>query len=235
MQGTEFEKVYESARRLFDEGKIEDAERLYLILLDRNPHGYADVYNNLGQIYFAQGLLEKAAQSFEKALALNSKYTEASLNLVVTYNEMKKFGEAERIFSKAAEVVKEAGPSEDPFIQGKLANEHAKLGDAYYGLGRYKEALEEYYKGHRLRPKFPDILTKIGITLREQGALDEAIQFFEQAKSVNPNYITALIHLGLVHYSRGNTEKAIQEWESVQTIDPAHRGVQAYLALAKKS
>lgn len=235
MEETHFQKAYEAARALFQEGKVDEAEQLYLKLLENSPRGFADVFNNLGLIYFQKGLPERAAQYFQKALALNPRYTEASLNLVVTYNEMKEFGKAESVFSKAAEVVRETGPAEDPFIQGKLANEHARLGDTYYSLGRYQEALEEYLKGHRLRPGFVDILTKIGITLREQGSLDEAIGYFERAKSVNPGYLPASIHLGLVYYSRGETQKAIHEWTTVQKLDPSHRGVQAYLALARKA
>ena len=235
MQNVHFEKAYETARSLFEEGRLDEAEHLYQKLLENSPRGYADVFNNLGLIYFQKGFTERAAQFFEKALGLNPKYTEASLNLVVTYNEMKKFEDAERVFTKAAEVVKKTGPAEDPFIQGKLANEHAKLADTYYSLGRYQEALEEYLKGCRLRPGFVDILTKIGITLREQGSLDEAIQYFERAKSVNSNYLPASIHLGLAYYSRGDTKKAIREWKMVQKMDPAHRGVQAYLALVMKT
>ena len=234
MENLDIQKAYETAKVFFDEGKLEEAEEIYLKLLERNPNGYADIYNNLGQIYFQKGLMSKAAEYFEKALGLNPRYTEASLNLVVTYNEMKKFPEAERVFNRAAEIVKQNNTAEDPYIQGKLANEHAKLGDMYYGLGRYLEALQEYQKGHRLRPRFPDILTKIGITLREQGALEEAIQYFERAKSVNPNYLTASVHLGLAFYSRGNIKRAIEEWEYVKKIDPSHRGVQAYLSLARK-
>ena len=233
MRDIEFQRIYESAKACFEEGKLDDAEQLYQKLIDRTPNGYADIYNNLGLILFQKGLPERAATHFEKALNLNPRYTEASLNLVVTYNEMKRFGDAERVFSKAAEVVRSSSPGTDPFVQGKLANEHGKLGDSYYSLGRYQEALEEYHKALRLRPNFADILTKIGMTLREQGSLDEAVEFFLKAKSANPQFVTAYIHLGLSYYSRGDRTRAIQEWTAVQKMDPSHRGVQAYLALAK--
>jgi tetratricopeptide (TPR) repeat protein len=234
MQEKEFERIYQSARTLFDEGKLDEAERLYQKLLEQNPRGFADVYNNLGLIYSEKGLLERAAQFFEKALELNPKYTEASLNLVITYNEMKRFDDAERVFTNAAEIVKTEAPSVDPFIQGKLANEHGKLGDAYYELGRYPEALEEYHKALRLRPDLVDILTKIGITLRDQGIFNEAIQYFERAKAINPSFSPAFIHLGLTYYYRREIKQATQEWKAVQKMDPSHRGVQAYLALINK-
>ena len=240
MRDSDFEKTYETARTLFEEGKLDEAERLFLNLQDRNPQGYADIHNRLGIIYFQKGLLERAAQHLESALALNPNYTEAALNLVVAYNEMRRFEDAEKVFAKAAQVVKSAGPHLDPFVLGKLANEHKKLGDAYYELGKYPEAIGEYEKALRLCPHFVDILTKIGIALFEQRALleqkslEEAIQYFLKAKEINPQYLPASIHLGIAYFSRGDVDLAVREWKSVLQIDPTHRGAQAYLAMAKK-
>lgn len=230
----EFEKVYRAAQECFDDQRFDEAERLFLKLLSRNTRGYADVFNRLGLIYFQKGLYERAAHYFEKALALNPKYTDASLNLVVTYNELRNFAEAERVFSQAAKVVRSEPASLDPFIVGKLANEHGKLGDAYADLGRYDQALEEYRKAVMLRPNFVDILTKIGTTLREKGDLDQAIEAFAKAKEAGPKYVPAYIHLGITYYTQGRQDLAIQEWKAAQKIDPANRAVQVYLNLAKK-
>ncbi|MBI3812665.1 MAG: tetratricopeptide repeat protein [Nitrospirae bacterium] len=230
----EFEKVYRAAQESFDDHRFDEAERLFLKLLDRNTRGYADVFNRLGLISVQKGQYELAAKYFEKALALNPKYTDASLNLVVTYNELRNFTEAERIFTQAAKVVRSEPASLDPFIQGKLANEHGKLGDAYYDLGRYDQALDEYQKAVALRPNFVDILTKIGTTLREKGDLDQAVGAFTKAKKSGPKYVPAYIHLGITYYAQGRRDLAIQEWKTAQKIDPANRAVQTYLNLAKK-
>lgn len=231
----EFEKVYRTAQECFDEKRYDEAERLFLKLLSRNTAGYADVFNRLGLIYYQKGLYERAAQYFERALAQNPKYTEASLNLVVTYNELRNFAAAERVFNQAAKIVRSEPASLDPFIQGKLANEHGKLGDAYYELGRYEPALDEYRKAVDLRPNFVDILTKIGITLREKGELDQATQAFTKAKAVNPKYLPAYVHLGITYYTKGQRDLALDEWKTAQKIDPANRAIQVYLTLAKKS
>lgn len=231
----EFDKVYRNAQECFDDQRFDEAERLFLRLLERNTKGYADVFNRLGLIYSQKGLYERAAQYFEKALALNPKYTDASLNLVVTYNELRNFTEAERVFNQAAKVVRSEPASLDPFIKGKLANEHGKLGDAYYDLGQYDQALDEYRKAVGLRPNFMDILTKIGITLREKGDLDQAIEILAKAKETGPKYVPVYVHLGITYYAKGQRDLALQEWKSAQKIDPANRAVQIYLNLAKKS
>lgn len=228
----EFEKTYRAAQECFDGHRIDEAERLFQTLLERNPRGYADVFNRLGLIYSTKGLLERAAQYFEKALALNPTYTEASLNLAVTFNELGRFDDAEKVFTRAAGSVQGEPASLDPFIKGKIANEHAKLGDSYYGLGMLEDALAEYRKAMVLRPQFADVMTKIGSALREKGDVAGAVDAFTRAKTLNPNYLPAYILLGVTYFSQGDRTRAAQEWKAAQRIAPSNRAVQVYLAMA---
>lgn len=230
----DFEAIYRRAREAFDNNQYEEAEPLLLTLLEGNPRGYADVFNKLGLICHHRGDYHQAASYFSKALSLNPKYTEASLNLAVTFNEMGEYEKASEVFSKAAGFVREGRLSLDPFVQGKLANEHGKLGDQYYDLGLYDDALEEYQKALSIRPQFVDIMTKVGMTLRAKGALDEAIRVFMRAKEVNPHYVPAFIHLGVTYYMKGFLDTAIEEWETAQKLNPESREAKVYLALARK-
>jgi tetratricopeptide (TPR) repeat protein len=225
--------LYMEARINFDKGEYDKAEGLLLELLKLSPN-YADVYNKLGFIYHQKNEFEKAAWFFEKALQLNPGYTEASLNLSVTYNELGRFEEANKIFSNAARFAHPAPLSIDPYVQGKLANEHALLGDQYYDLGLFDEAINEYKKALKLRPNFVDIITKAGVALREKGLFDEAIRVFMRAKEVNPRYIPSLIHLGIAYYMKGFIDLAVEEWEGAIRIDPKNKDAQAYMNLAKK-
>ena len=228
------EHLYQQGRRLFEEGRYDRAEPIFKNLIDQSPKGFADVYNKLGIIYHQRSEWERAALFFKKALDINPKYTEASLNLAVTYNDMGRYDDANEIFGKAAQVVKSEPVPIDPFIQGKLANEHALLGDQYYDLSRFDEALDEYRKALNLRPTFVDIITKIGITLREKGQFDEAIRVFMRAKELNPNYPLALVHLGVTYYMKGFIDLAMEEWEKVQEVNPKSREAKVYLSLAKR-
>ncbi len=230
----DFEKVYEQARTAFEEGKIIEAERLFLELLQNHPQGYADIYNKLGIITFQKGNMEMAVVYFRKALQINPRYTEASLNLTIALNDLGRYDEASETFSKAAHLVRSEAESIDPFIRGKLANEHAKLGDQYFEVGLFDGALEEYRKALSIRPRFVDVVAKVGITLREKGSFDEAIETFQQAKEIHPKYIPAFIHLGVTYYMKGFVDLALVEWEEAQKINPAGKEAQVYLAMAKK-
>ena len=231
---SEFEVSHYQAVTLFQEGRYDEAERLFLQLLTHRPQGFADIHNKLGFIYQWRGELQKAADFFQKALDLNPMYTEAALNLAVTYNDMGLYDEAVETFNRAASVVKAQPRSLDLYIRGRLANEHARLGDLYYALGLYEEALDEYRKALTLRPNLVDIMIKIGITLREQGTLDEAIRIFMRVKEVHPRYSQAFIHLGITYYMKGFVDMARSEWEALKELDPDGHGANLYLALAKK-
>lgn len=230
----DFEQIYEEARVAFEDGKTIEAERLYLRLLEGHKKGYADIYNKLGIITCQKGNPERAVGFFKKALEINPRYTEASLNLTIALNDLGRYAEAGKTFSKAAEVVRAESKSIDPFIYGKLANEHARLGDLYFEIGLSDEALAQYRKALSMRPGFVDVLTKLGIVLREKGLFDEAIEAFNKAKEINPKYTTSMTHLGITYYMKGFIDLALNEWEAVQKINPAVKEVQAYLSLAKK-
>lgn len=230
----DFEKVYEKGSVAFDQGKIIEAERLYLLLLEGHPKGYADIYNKLGIIACQKGKTQNAVEYFGKALEINPRYTEASLNLAISLNDLGQYDAASKIFSKAAEVVRAESESIDPYVYGKLANEHAKLGDLYSEIGLLDEALAQYRKALSMRPNFADVLTKLGIALREKGLFDEAIENFNKAKKINSQYTTSMIHLGITYYMKGFIDLALKEWEAVQKINPGVKEVQAYLSLAKK-
>lgn len=230
----DFEKIYEQARTAFEEGKILDAERLFFKLLQNHPQGHADIYNKLGIITFQKGDAEMSVVYFKKALQINPRYTEASLNLTIALNDLGRYDEAGETFSRAANVVRSEAKSIDPFIQGKLANEHARLGDQYFEIGLYDGALEEYRKALAIRPKFVDVVTKVGITLREKGMFDDAIETFQQAKEIHPKYVAALIHLGVTYYMKGFVDLALAEWEEAQKINPEGKEAQVYLAMVKK-
>ncbi|MCI0528876.1 MAG: tetratricopeptide repeat protein [Nitrospira sp.] len=231
---SDFEIAHHEAMILFQEGRYNEAERIFLQIMNHRPQGYADIYNKLGFICQWRNEFQKAAEFYQKALDLNPNYTEAALNLAVTYNELGMYEKAVGTFTKAANLVKTHPKSIDPYIRGRLANEHARLGDLYYAMGLYEDALDEYRKALTLRPNLVDIMNKIGITLRDQGSLDEAIRIFMRAKEVHPRYSQAFIHLGITYYMKGFVDMARKEWESLKEVDPNNHEANLYLALAQK-
>jgi tetratricopeptide (TPR) repeat protein len=197
------------------------------------PAGYADLHNRLGLTYHENGDLPHAADCFRKALSLNPYYTEASLNLTVTLNDMGEYDEARSCISKAALSIIAAPDAMDPYIRKKMANEHARLGDQYMELGIVNEGIEQYQKAIRLHPDLVDVVTKLGVALRSRGEDDQAIDLLTRAEKINPRYVPALIQLGLTYYHKGFFGLAFLKWEEAGRIDPGGTA-KVYLALIKK-
>jgi tetratricopeptide (TPR) repeat protein len=230
---SDLNELYDLGNKLFEENKLSEAEPILKEVLRLNPD-YADVHNKMGIICNLKGDLRRAAEHFEKALELNPRYTEASLNLAVTYNDLGEFKKAQEVFSMAAQIAHPDPHALDPFIAGKLANEHFKVGNIYLEFNMNDEAIEEYKKAVKLHPRLADVHTKLGIALRNKGLVEEAVVHFVMAKSINPNYGPAWIQLGLSYYMQGFAGLALEEWEKALENDPNLKEAENYLKLIKK-
>lgn len=226
------EEIYRKGLELFEEGKYLEAEPYLREIIRQNPN-YADVQNKLGVIASMKGDLKKAVEYFETALKLNPFYTEALLNLAVTYNELGEFQKAQEAFQNARQLAISGKKNIDPYLAGKLANEHFKLGNLYFDMDLYEDAIDEYRKALNLRPNLPDVRVKLGMALRATGKIGLAIQEFTQAKEINPNFVQAWIQLGITYYMQGHAGLAVEEWKKALEINPELKEVKTYLSLLK--
>ncbi len=212
-------------RREFD--KAEETLREVVKRDDR----LADVHDMLGIIFHMRGHLTAAEHHFERALAINPSYTEAALNLAVTYNDRGKYDAARALYAriKAAPV----GPAQglDPFARGKIANMHAEVGEAYADAGLVREATAEYEKAVALCPHFADLRTRLGSLLREQNDFVHAREHYEAALDARPGYVAARVQLGVTLLSMGETDAAAREWQRALEAEPDNARAKMYLRI----
>ena len=192
---------------------------------------FPDLYNMLGVIYHAQGRFSDAEEAFENALRLNPRYTEAALNLSVTYNDRGKYDRAREVYARAVSASVGQPNALDQFARGKLANMHADLGAAYAGLAMFDEAVREYAKALDLCPQFADLRVRLGNVYRDMGVHQAAIAEFEHAKRIRPDYAPAHIHLGVTLFSLGRVDAALAEWQAVLATDPTNKSAQLYIRM----
>src|SRR5689334_14939956 len=124
-------------RDAYQRGDMSKAESLLTQALSKGASGYADVHHILGVIYHSWGHFSKARGEFEEALRINPDYTEAALNLSITYNDLGRYAEAREVFQRA--MPREGEPT-DSLTKAKIANLHAAVGDAYRSAGLAHEA-----------------------------------------------------------------------------------------------
>jgi tetratricopeptide (TPR) repeat protein len=213
-------------------GEYDKAEH-YLGQVASDGGEFADVHNMLGVIWHAQGRFAEAEGAFERALKINPAYTEAALNLSVTYNDRGKYHKAREVYGHAMQRSSDQPRHLDPFARGKLANMHASLGEAYAGVGLYNEAVRELNKALELCPGFVDLRTKLGNVYRDMGEPEAALAEYELVKSEKPDYLPARLALGLALYSLGRRADAVAEWEMVLAAHPDDRRARAYLRMVR--
>jgi tetratricopeptide (TPR) repeat protein len=219
-------------REAYQKREYAQAE-LYLSQLLGKHQGFADVHNMLGVIYHDRSLFTKAQEDFEQALSINPYYTEAALNLAVTYNDLGRYEDAKRIYSQAVSRSKSEPGQLDPYVKGKTANMYADIGDVFASAGILAKAVVEYNRALSLMPGFVDIRLKLAQVLRDDGKHEDAIVEFERILSENSAYLTARIHLGITYYMMGRNSEAVKRWKEVLARDPDNRSCTMYLNLVE--
>jgi tetratricopeptide (TPR) repeat protein len=218
-------------REHYQKREFEKAEQMLRQVLEHDDR-LADVHDMLGVICHSRGNFTQAEHHFERALALNPNYTEAALNLAVTYNDRGKYEAARAVYARIKGAPGGSLQGLDPFARGKIANMHAEVGQAYADAGLPREAITEYEKAVTLCPQFADLRTKLGMLLRELNELPKAREQYEAAVAARPNYVPARIQLGITLLSLGDAGGAREHWSKVLEIEPDNARAKMYLKMA---
>jgi len=219
-------------REHYQKHEFDKAEPLLLLVVHTHD-GFADVHNMLGVIAHERGEFEAAERHFERATQLNPNYTEALLNLAVTYNDQAKYEAGRRVYSQIRSVRERSSDNLDPFVRGKIANMHAELAAAYEDAGLRTDAIRELERAVSMCPGFADLQTRLGTLFRDTGDLTRARHHYEEARAANPKYAPARLLLGVTLLAMNEIENAKAEWRAVLDADPENKSAQMYLRMAE--
>ena len=199
---------------------------------------YADVHHLAAMIARERGDFVRAATHLERAVAINPRYTEALLALAITYNDLGRYDESREVRERlaASQAPQDGARTDpapraqdlDPFVLGKIANQHAALAQAYKDAGCYDDALRELARAVELRPGFVDLRVKLASLLRDAGRFDEAIAQLVDACTRKPSYVEARVQLGLAYYAAGRRADAREALRAALEIDPEHDRAKTY-------
>ncbi|HEY6626494.1 MAG TPA: tetratricopeptide repeat protein [Ignavibacteriaceae bacterium] len=170
-----------------------------------------------------KGEFEKAKEEFNKALKIDSMYSQAELGLKtikdvfkkkimretgihifkgVYYDEQGKFEQAISEYVKAIEV--------NPNYEVAYNNR----GMSYYNQGEYERAISDYTKAIGLNPKYADAYNNRGIVYYEQGQNNQAISDYTMAIELNASYAKAYHNRGLLYIVvLKDNEKGCADWQ----------------------
>jgi predicted O-linked N-acetylglucosamine transferase (SPINDLY family) len=167
-----------------------------------------EFHNNLGNVYWGQGMVKEAEACYRRALKLNSKYADARNNMGNVLKHAGKFEEALSSYNTALRF--------DP----NRAEIHNNAGMILDILGRYDDAIGHYREAVRLKPDFCDAYSNMGAALKAQGKLPETIDSCAKALAINPKHGKALFNMGNAYAQGGNLERGIHYYRQALQEDP---------------
>jgi tetratricopeptide (TPR) repeat protein len=246
--------VFRQAFLLHQQGKLVEAEQLYLTVLHSDPNS-ADAHLNLGSVLVQSNRLEEALMHFEKAIAIKPGSSTARTSLGHVLAQLNRADQAIIQFEKALEISRQ---NAEPYlhacynigvllqelnkhaeaiphyaraiaIKPDYAEAHNNLGDALLKSGRPEEALTHFKKSAAIRPHLPEAHNNVGIALDALNLGIEAVANFAEALARKPDYAEAHANLGLVLESLGRVDEATQAFE--KAIDHAPKSAKFYRML----
>ena len=184
------------------------------ISLDPN---LAEAYKALGLCYGGKGFVNRALDSYYKAVEKNPNYTPAVGNISILNAERGNYSEAFRWAIKDAKLT-----SSEPFV-------YLERGGIYLSLADDQRAKEWFQKALDLQPDFIYPYLALANIFVEGGDLVKATEYVEKSLTIEPHNLSALNNLGNIKLSEGNFASAKEYFEKAQTqslklIDFAFRG-----------
>lgn len=173
----------------------------------RNPKVQLLAANNLIEIYYQQGDLNRAASVIAGLLRTNS--TNPTL-LFMDY----------RIHNELAEGARDALA----LVAPDSARMHELMAEEFVNRGNAAEAIVEYQKALAKDPGLPGVHYELGEAIMQnstsEASLERAEHEFKVALAENPKNAGAVAKLGRIAFSRGDMGRAEEEYHGALALQP---------------
>ena len=171
-------------------GRTDDAINQYNESLRKVPH-QSVVYNNLGNTYVLKGDIEKAIGCYQYAINEKHDYYDAIKNLKNALT-----------IKKVQELLKS-----DP----QNFTLYTKLGNIYYQLGVYDEAVAQYQKAISIQPNFSQAMNGLMIIYSRRQEYDKAISILKNLKLIQPDNPEVYYNIACLYAKQNMIDKSI-DW-----------------------
>lgn len=196
MAGMTLQQAFELALKHHQNGRLTEAEGLYLQILAAQPL-HPETLHFLGIVSLQRGQNQAALAYFDQALAVRPDWPDALSNR----------GEALRGDDRPDEAV--AAYQRAIVLNPRFPQAFNNLGNALVTLGNHNEALAAYEKAIELLPGDADAHNNLGGVLKKLGRLDESVAAYKRAIAIKPGNFQALTNLGAALKESGQLDKAI--------------------------
>jgi len=157
------------------EGKSPDEKVSYLKEIVDSGKATKETFFHLGNAEYEKGEIPQAVAAFEQAVAMDSTFFKAVVNLGLMYD-------SQQNYAKAIETFEYAGT-----LDPKNPDVWSHMGNTYYAENDYPKAMELYQKALKFDPKAAHALYSIGVAFADAGIFREAVTYWKQVVAVDPN------------------------------------------------
>ena len=247
-------QILQEAVNAHQNKKLEEAEHLYLSILEEQPE-HIDANNNLGVLLDELSKFELAEKYSRKAIKLKPDQAEAHNNLGNILSKLDKTGLAIASYRKAIELkpgyakaynslgnilrkLDKFGEADAYFkkaieINPNYAEAYNSLGTSLFQRYRLNEAEENYKKALLLKVGFAIAHNNLAATLKSLGKIDEAEKNYIKAIELKSNFAQAYFNLGNLQKECNRLDEAEANYKKAIELDPKNSKFYFSLGLIK--
>jgi tetratricopeptide (TPR) repeat protein len=198
----EMQAMFMQGLALHQQGKLADAERIYMEILQQQPLHF-------GALHLA-GLIACQTRRTERGAAMIAKAISLNANIVTAHNDL---GNALLDLKRAEQAV--ASFDRAIALQPDNAEAYNNRGIALKDLKRVEEALASYNRAIGYRPDYAEAYNNRGNVLLDLKRTEEALASFDKAIALQPNFPEA-------HNNRSNALLDLERAEeALASVDKA--------------
>ena len=194
------------ARKIANKGEIEEAKKLYSMVLEGSPENKEAKYELLALKHrkFQQ---EPPQEKIHSVISLftNNQIQEALDDVKTLING---YPNSALLYNIRASCCRE--------------------------IGQLDDAVKDYERALALKPDYAEAQYNLGITHQELGQIDTAIKSYEQAITIKPDYFGAHNNLGNIFLELGQMDGAIKQYEKLLAINPNYAASYYHLSSIKQ-
>ncbi len=205
-ESNEITAILESAKSLHRSGKADEANSIYLQVLEQHPQN-VEALRLRAVVYMEKGYLSIAEQFLLQAQHAQPKNPSIYNNLGSLNYIQKEFEIAISHFEKALNL--------DPNFSQAANN----LGNVWQELGETEKAIAAFEMALAIEPELAEAWNNLGNTLSRCKRSSDAEKLFLKALEINPNYKDAWNNLGISYATQGLTEQALFAYNKALELD----------------
>ena len=204
-----------------EKGEFEEARDLCHSLLKRFPN-HPEALHMQAALYQAQGDLDRAITTLQKAVTEAPRFEMGHFNLGVMLEQAGRIEEAKRIYQRLL------------LISPKHHMAMFNLAGIFHRTGQLAEA-EQYYRAYLDgSPYHSNANGNLGAVLINQGRFDEALPYCEKAVMLALDNADAHNNCGIIYAQQGKIDKAKAAFARALKVKPDYEGARKNLELLEK-